>query len=204
MFLRRWLDISVFSLVLLSSCWQPTCAQEPVRKYFNVSTVFSYLGEDIRDGRVYHAYLLTSQQSFNLTPRRARLPLIARMELHAGITNFMTGGNRDWELASVAGLETHYTFRNQVRITASLTSGPAFISAVTFKQRRGFIFSNNPVVSVMIPLGQGGWYIRPEYRFRHQSNIGFWRPNGGIDNFFFGIGLGHALRTNDLTDNQDH
>ncbi|MDX1479928.1 MAG: acyloxyacyl hydrolase [Saprospiraceae bacterium] len=181
-----------------------TSAQEPVKKYLNVSAIFSYLGEDIRDGRVYHAYVLTSQQGFNLTPQRAQLPIILRMELHVGITNFMTGGNRDWELAGPAGLETHYTFRNNVRITASLTSGPAFISAVTFKQRRGFIFSNNPAVSLMIPIGRQGWYIRPEYRYRHQSNIGFWRPNGGIDNFFFGIGLGHALPTSRHSENPDH
>jgi len=65
--------------------------------------------------------------------------------------------------------------------------GPHYISVITKDQSNGFIFSDT--------VGTGlSWFLTEksailiEYRFRHLSNAGLGKPNGGIDCHFGAIG----------------
>lgn len=68
-------------------------------------------------------------------------------------------------------------------------AGPHYMNTETALQADGFIFSDNIGLGFFIPIPETKLDIGIEGRFRHMSNAGLDRPNGGIDNAFVGIGL---------------
>lgn len=68
-------------------------------------------------------------------------------------------------------------------------AGPHYMSTETALQADGFIFSDNIGAGFFIPIPNTKLDIGIEGRFRHMSNAGLDRPNGGVDNVFLGIGV---------------
>lgn len=68
-------------------------------------------------------------------------------------------------------------------------AGVKFITAVTARQARGFLFTDNFIGGIRQRLGDSPWEVRVHFRARHISNATLRQPNGGINNFFFGTGL---------------
>lgn len=66
--------------------------------------------------------------------------------------------------------------------------GPHYVSGVPQRQAPGFLFSDNLFAGVNIPLGR---VLAADLRanFRHISNAGLKRPNGGINNLAVFTGL---------------
>lgn len=162
----------------------------PQRDYLGLEISQSFVAEDLTDGRHFHSLLVAFQHGINVTPDRAQLPFITMARIHAGLNNTMTDGKRDFELGGVAGVETHYTFAKSLRISAALFGGPAYISVENEKQASGFLFGSYASLALVIPVGQGGLYIRPGIQGRHMSNLSLQEPNVGLDSVFFVLGIG--------------
>lgn len=71
--------------------------------------------------------------------------------------------------------------------------GPHYINIETNLQANGFIFSDNLFAGVHQIVGQN-WMLTYQAKFRHISNAGLQSPNGGIDNFFAGVGVSYFIR----------
>ena len=66
--------------------------------------------------------------------------------------------------------------------------GPHYVSGVPQRQAPGFLFSDNLFAGVNIPLGRA-FFADLRVNFRHISNAGLKRPNGGINNLVVFAGL---------------
>lgn len=71
--------------------------------------------------------------------------------------------------------------------------GPHYINLDTDKQANGFIFSDNVFAGVHQILSPN-LMMTYQVKYRHISNAGLQSPNGGIDNFFAGVGVSYFLR----------
>lgn len=71
--------------------------------------------------------------------------------------------------------------------------GPHYINVNTDLQANGFIFSDNVFAGVHQIVSRD-FMLTYQVKFRHISNAGLQSPNGGIDNFFAGLGLSYFIR----------
>ena len=71
--------------------------------------------------------------------------------------------------------------------------GPHYINLNTDLQANGFIFSDNVFAGVHQILSPD-FMMTYQVKYRHISNAGLQNPNGGIDNFFAGIGISYFIR----------
>jgi hypothetical protein len=97
------------------------------------------------------------------------------------------GGN-EFEFGLNAGFKLEYWIRPNTGIYAGIGAGPHFITVDTRLQAKGFIFSDNFFVGIRQKINND-LSFNVQFRYRHISNAGLKRPNGGIDNFFGVIGI---------------
>jgi hypothetical protein len=80
-------------------------------------------------------------------------------------------------------------YRNRIDMFLDLESGPHFISEPLERQVKGFLFSNHINFGLSLTFTEK-WSVEVSSGFRHMSNAETRLPNGGLNNVFFGIGLG--------------
>lgn len=69
-----------------------------------------------------------------------------------------------------------------------VSSGPHFVSGTPERQANGLIFSDNFLVGVESRYSNNLYfYLRGG--IRHISNLSISKPNGGVNNFVFGLGM---------------
>lgn len=71
-----------------------------------------------------------------------------------------------------------------------VSSGPHFVSGTPERQANGFIFSDNFLVGIETRL-LNGLYFFSRGGIRHISNLSISKPNGGVNNIVFGIGMSY-------------
>lgn len=108
------------------------------------------------------------QPQFNLTRFRF-IDLISELE-------------PGYEIGVNMGVMCSYVFSRDVfRPYLMLSVGPHYVSGVPKRQSPGFIFSDNAFLGFMLRLNARMWLdMRPGYR--HISNAGLLRRNGGVNN----------------------
>ena len=168
-------------------------AQEFGTYYVNFGPGISYVQDQLRiPGDEYRMRGFYAQYGFVRFNPNSRHPLINYAELQLGMaddTGLASGG---FELAYNMGLEMHVQALPGFFITAAIGSGPAIVSARNRNQATGFIFSNNfeGGLKYHAPTGLA---LFLKTRYRHMSNLGFERPNGGLNNFILLGGIGVAV-----------
>ncbi len=176
--------LALLFIVFSSYFTMPLEAQTISKYYIGGGGGYSFKGEIVSSTETYNSTLILMQGGINLTPSRVRFPLILKMETNLGISNLSTHGARDYEWALIVGFETVFPLSNKIALTASISTGPGYFNADIMKQSDGFIFSNNFSLTVIIRISSQGWYLKPEYRFRHMSSFDFRLPNYGLDHHF--------------------
>jgi hypothetical protein len=70
-------------------------------------------------------------------------------------------------------------------------AGPHFVNVETERQAAGFLFSDNFLLAFRRKISGSSHDFELSFSagHRHLSNASLQRPNGGIDNFMFGIGF---------------
>lgn len=77
---------------------------------------------------------------------------------------------------------------NFISIYSLLSLGPHYVSGTPKRQADGFIFSDNVFIGINVRMYENIYLdIRPG--FRHISNAGLKRPNGGVNNSLLSAGI---------------
>jgi hypothetical protein len=150
--------------------------------------------DSIPEGK-YEAILLIWHLAYDL---EAYLPILKN---HRGIlvavcepqVNPVVQPETEVEFGVGIGLKYLYPLTDRIYPYLQGTTGPHYISVRTEDQHRGFLFANTIAAGLYYFLSERT-AINVNYRFRHMSNAGLKRPNGGIDthsgvvgiSFFFG------------------
>jgi len=79
-------------------------------------------------------------------------------------------------------------FKDFLSFYLCISVGPHYISGAPERQSKGFIFSDNLFIGSNIKLYKNT-YLDLRYGFRHISNAGLAKRNGGINDLFASIGL---------------
>lgn len=93
----------------------------------------------------------------------------------------------DFEFGVGLGFQYQYPFTEKLSAYILGSVGPHYISVVTDDQANGFTFSDTVGAGIYYHLTQNS-AINVGYRFRHLSNAGIQKPNGGIESHFGVIG----------------
>jgi hypothetical protein len=102
--------------------------------------------------------------------------------------------NSEYEIGGNMGIGYRIPFTSWWDIAGRIGSGPNFISIETRRQAKGFLFSDNFELETNFRIKQIGTSIQLKSRYRHISNAGLKKPNGGIDNLIIFVGLKKWLR----------
>ncbi|MFT6149024.1 MAG: hypothetical protein ACJAUH_001710 [Saprospiraceae bacterium] len=100
---------------------------------------------------------------------------------------FFADGN-EFEFGLNGGVKFEHWIRLNTGIYGGIGAGPHFITVDTRRQANGFIFSDNFFVGLRQRINKD-LSLNMQLRYRHISNAGLKRPNGGIDNFFGVVGI---------------
>jgi len=187
--------ISVLKLgviVFLGANWLPAQGQSlpssQHAKRFTWSLTYSVKDDLLPEGFAYSPVLFLGQYQF------ARLgPFDAYLEgQFAGVTTF-DGREGDYEFGFNLGIRYQRPLLQDLHFTASLGSGPYWVTVDTGRQADGFIFSDNLDMGLSYHLPETRTQFQLRGRYRHISNAGLQEPNGGIDNFFLIFGFGWRM-----------
>lgn len=91
------------------------------------------------------------------------------------------------------GVAYEFYIPNTAILFFGASIGPHYINVNTDLQANGFIFSDNVFAGVHQILSPS-LMMTYQVKYRHISNAGLQSPNGGIDNFFAGVGISYFLR----------
>lgn len=97
----------------------------------------------------------------------------------------------EYEFGLNAGIAYKIPFNQTLFLRGAIGAGPHYISMETRRQANGFIFSDNFELGLHKAVNNVWLSVRA--RFRHISNAGLKKPNGGIDNLILLIGVGGNL-----------
>lgn len=155
-----------------------------------LSWSFAYSAKDERlpEGYGY------SPLAFFMRYKFGRLkPFDTYVESQLARASEISGTGHDYEFGFNLGLAYRQAITPNLKLTASLGSGPYYVTVRTRRQARGFIFSDNLEVGLQYYWSKAHLGIQLRGRYRHISNAGLKSPNGGIDNFFLVVGVSKAL-----------
>ena len=111
----------------------------------------------------------------------------------AKLQNAAVQKKADFESGINIGLKYSLPINPILSISFAGGVGPHFITAETERQAAGFIFSDNIEAGIYIKPPDHDWKFHFTGRFRHISNAGLKRPNGGINNGFILIGVAKSI-----------
>lgn len=178
--------LTLFSTVILFGQRQATIQQNDPR----LSWSFAYSAKDewLPEGYGYSPLALFMRYKFGRLK-----PFDVYAESQFARASEISGTGHDYEFGFNLGLAYQKTIIPNLRLTASLGSGPYYVTVRTRRQARGFIFSDNLELGLQYHWPQAQLGIQLRGRYRHISNAGLKSPNGGIDNFFLVVGVSKAL-----------
>ena len=98
-----------------------------------------------------------------------------------------------YELGFTAGFSPRLNMvKGTLGLYVLITSGPMYISGTPGRQAEGFNFSSTAATGVQLRLLKKT-YIDLRTGIRHLSNAGTERPNGGVNNLVWSLGVNYGL-----------
>ncbi len=188
-----WRLLSLLSVLVLTI--QPACAQSPGKSgsspipWVTESGFITGMGTGSTSEGQYRPILLMwrlgsdLKQFINpLENHKGSLSAICEPQINPVIDPRM-------EVEFGVGLGLQYTYPVTPKISPYImgTAGPHFITLPNENQANGFVFSSTIGAGLYYNLNQSS-AIGIGYRYRHLSNAGLHRPNGGINTHFGTIG----------------
>lgn len=150
---------------------------------------YSFVDEKLSDGRRYHPWLMMVQIGIPLGKGRWGLVV----EPQYNIVQMGRNEPLEHEVGATLAIRYRLPLGEHDFLTASISSGPKWITAETGKQARGFLFSDNFTLGYShITRTDLSYHL--DVRFRHLSNAGLQLPNAGLDNWFLIGGVGKVFR----------
>ena len=97
-----------------------------------------------------------------------------------------------FELGINVALLVQKKLLDKISLFTGLASGPHYVSDVPDRQASGFIFSDHVIAGFEIFL-PNRLSLDLTYAFRHMSNLSIKKPNGGINNTVFFLGVSKQI-----------
>ncbi len=192
---RRILFVLGISFLIIFSTGMATAANDPASappaadRLFTESGLITGFGTGTVEEGHYQTVLLVWHLGINMDR------VFSSLKTHKGRLTFyiepqinpVVEPETDFELGVGLGFQYQYPVTENLSAYILGGVGPHYISVVAEDQANGFIFSDS--------VGTGIYYhltncsaINIGYRFRHLSNAGIQKPNGGIESHFGVIG----------------
>ena len=174
-----------FLIFLFFSCYFQSQAQTFSQKA-NLAVGYSVISELLPEGVEYEPFVLLGgyeiweRKKFSIYGEAQLTYLYNRLEEQA-----------EYEGGINFGIAYKIPFGPKSMLRACIGSGPHFITMETRRQANGFIFSDNFELGYIQLIKKV--HIGLRARFRHISNAGFKKPNGGIDNLLLLLSVGGNL-----------
>ncbi len=179
----------LFSTTMLMAADENASAAPAANRLISESGLLTGFGTgDIEEGH-YQTVLLIWHLGINMDH------IFPSLKTHKGKLTFyiepqinpVVEPESDFEFGVGLGIQYQYPVTEKLSAYILGGVGPHYISVVTDDQANGFTFSDT--------VGAGIYYnltdrsaINVGYRFRHLSNAGIQKPNGGIESHFGVIG----------------
>jgi lipid A 3-O-deacylase PagL len=141
----------------------------------------------------YHVYFYQFQYYYSLLSKpKWSLELLIQPQFNT--TNFrhkddLPGEQNGYEFGINAGLLVRKNlFNDYLSVYTSIGVGPHYISQGLERQVKGFLFSNSVIAGVNVRITKNT-YLDLRGGFRHISNAGIERPNGGVNTITLSAGF---------------
>lgn len=110
---------------------------------------------------------------------------------------FLLNGQKAYEFGFNVRANLNFTISQYDVISGTVGSGPHYLIYQNGRQTDGFLFSDNFLASYIryFELNNRHCYVKVEIGYRHISNAGIEKPNGGISNFIVGLGFNVLLKS---------
>ena len=194
----RW----ALGIWLVLSSGLPLLAQNGFFKNIRFDHAAQYLGlalteQRFGDGGTFRPTLVAAHVEWRWGAyrgdRRSYFFLAAEPQVNAN--EFLAPGEQripesEYEIGANGIIGWRYTWHEKLRWKLSVGSGPHYLSRMYKRQARGYIFSDNFTGGFDVRLGRQ--WLTFLYRFRHLSNAGLQRPNGGLNNHLLVFGFRFA------------
>lgn len=143
---------------------------------------------DLPEGYAYRPLLIARYQRFPLirSARNVGLAIDIGPQIGMAYTDKF-----NFELGLFVYLNLGIALTDWDMISMLAGAGPHYISVETKRQAKGFIFSDNLLLSYRrkLLLSREPYELSAYSGFRHISNASLKQPNGGIDNIIIGLGF---------------
>lgn len=184
--------ICLFSLFAYSGLAQEN--QRLARQEVGFKLSISFINENMAEG-YYQPILLSGYFGWNLGKteniENKKGHFIGYLEPQFNPV-FISGKLNDIEFGCNFGLRYELETSPNTRLYWAIGTGPHYITVNSSKQHKGYIFSDNFIMGFQQKL-YGPIYGTAQYHFRHISNAGLMKPNQGLDNHFFTLGVSKLL-----------
>lgn len=182
-------------LVILAAATslRPLSAQVHSYEWQNFSSFSWSLGYSAKDEFLPEGYRYAPLAFFGQYQFSNLGPFGIFAEAQAARATEIDGESGDYEAGFNLGLSYKAPLTPNLMITASIGSGPYYVTVETRRQARGFIFSDNFEAGIIYYFTRTRLGVQLRGRYRHISNAGLKSPNGGIDNLFLVAGVSKAF-----------
>ena len=179
-----------FSIIffLIFPVMKTTSAQDYISKF---KTSGLSLGFAPARNHVHYNVLLFAadfSQSFKKPKKKSFLTWYWQPQINLVKAATTPRNKLDYEFGVNLGLRNYIKVNDNFYLYDMISSGPHFISAIVYRQARGFNFSDNIALGSLIHLSKN-YFLRLQAGLRHISNGEIKEPNKGIDSFLFMAGL---------------
>lgn len=178
----------ILSLHILQAQTPNFMDQHPIG--FRISE--SYWDQPLPEGVTYNPSVRALYGSWMLPRKKDRIYRWYLM-VEPQWNTVQVGNQQAREIGILPGLGIQLKVTNTTLLFGEGGAGIKFITAETQRQKRGFLFTDNFIGGVRQRLGKAPIEIQAHIRARHLSNASLRPPNKGINNFFWGFGLGYLL-----------
>lgn len=148
----------------------------------------SLVGENLPEGYMYTPLSMLGEASLW---EKGRFTIYGELQFTSVLNPELKG---EFEFGSNFGIQYRLPLRPHLWMTASVGSGPHYVTLETSRQANGFLFSDNFELGFHYHIPSVGVRVNLRGRFRHISNAGLKSPNGGIDNLFLVAGFTRHFR----------
>ena len=177
----------IFSaLFLLLFCFQTQAQNDNYinQKYWGIFVQYGLAYYELPEDQVYQPILIGAIHYLPIYKSKTAFNVGMNIMPHIGFARYNSKLN--FEFGANVQFDANVRIGKNHIVSLRAGAGPHFVNVETEEQSNGFIFSDNFALSYRTKLKDmhqiglvAGW--------RHMSNAGLMQPNGGIDNYMFGL-----------------
>ena len=144
----------------------------------------------LEEGTRYHPFMMGAKFGFPLFKAKKNFNLSLDLYPHY-VYVWIYNGSNSYEFGLNVRLSANYSISSNDLLSFKIGSGPHYFAHETRRQTKGFIFSDNFLVTYTRGFMISGKMFAVEFElgYRHISNANIYNPNGGISNFVVGFGF---------------